>query len=29
MAEEESAIYIDIIEEINNSAIFTTKFTAK
>ena len=29
MAEGESATYIDIIEEINNSAIFTTKFTAK
>ena len=29
MAEGESATYVDIIEEINNSAIFTTKFTTK
>ena len=29
MAEGESATYVDIIEENNNSANFTTKFTTK
>jgi len=29
MAEGESAIYTDIIEEFCNSAIFTTKITTK